>query len=114
MGSFSKGEENEEEQRVKGDKDGGMAPSDLGNLDTSDYHSASSSDCGSEASSDAEEEGKERERKQAEKKVKAEEKVAVTMRPRLRVPRRMPKSQVYKRHTIQQLTCHPLNGTELS
>uniref|UniRef100_A0A3P9N961 Si:dkey-79d12.5 n=1 Tax=Poecilia reticulata TaxID=8081 RepID=A0A3P9N961_POERE len=39
--------------RVKGDRDDSSV-----NLDTSDYHSATSSDCGSASSSDTEEEGK--------------------------------------------------------
>uniref|UniRef100_A0A3P9N9A5 Si:dkey-79d12.5 n=1 Tax=Poecilia reticulata TaxID=8081 RepID=A0A3P9N9A5_POERE len=45
--------EEEEDGRVKGDRDDSSV-----NLDTSDYHSATSSDCGSASSSDTEEEAK--------------------------------------------------------
>lgn len=83
---FKEGEE-EDEEDVKGDKDV--------DLDTSDYHSASSSDCGSAVSSDTEEEGKDGEtdgRKDEEKtkekegkKEKAEgEPCAIAMMPRVR------------------------------
>lgn len=107
IASFSKGEEEEEEEEVKDHKDGGVSPSDLANLDTSDYHSASSSDCGSETSSDAEEDlgrnvGMEGEKEQKEKKEKAEAKqFVITMRPRTRGQRKGPKSQVSKLHTIE-------------
>uniref|UniRef100_A0A1A8MRL2 Anti-proliferative protein domain-containing protein n=2 Tax=Nothobranchius pienaari TaxID=704102 RepID=A0A1A8MRL2_9TELE len=50
---FSEMEEQEDEKGVKGDHDDSAL-----NLDTSDYHSATSSDCGSTASSDTEEEVK--------------------------------------------------------
>ncbi|KAL2084322.1 hypothetical protein ACEWY4_019840 [Coilia grayii] len=104
VASFSESEEDEEEQVVKDEKDGGVvARSDLLNLDTSDYHSASSSDCSSEASSDTEEEAArdgeaqgEKEKEQGKKKeAKAEEKAlaAITMKPRTRGPRKVPKSQ---------------------
>ncbi|KAM9723412.1 maternal B9.15 protein [Menidia menidia] len=48
-----KEEEEEDEEGVKGEKGNSSV-----NLDTSDYHSATSSDCGSTASSDTEEEAK--------------------------------------------------------
>ncbi|KAJ8289786.1 hypothetical protein GJAV_G00005320 [Gymnothorax javanicus] len=64
------------------------------NPDTSDYHSASSSDCGSEVSSDAEEEGKEAEGKGGMKKDNAERAqnegatpFVIAMKPRPREPR---------------------------
>ncbi|XP_041962160.1 protein BTG3 isoform X1 [Alosa sapidissima] len=95
VASFNKSEE--EEHVDKSDQDGSVSPSDLANLETSDYHSASSSDCGSEASSDAEEEVRDGElegKKEKEKKEKAEEKpFTITMRPRTRGPRKGPKSQ---------------------
>uniref|UniRef100_A0A1A8IF94 Anti-proliferative protein domain-containing protein n=1 Tax=Nothobranchius kuhntae TaxID=321403 RepID=A0A1A8IF94_NOTKU len=50
---FNEMEEQENEKGVKGDHDDSAL-----NLDTSDYHSATSSDCGSTASSDTEEEVK--------------------------------------------------------
>ncbi|XP_063055039.1 protein BTG3 isoform X2 [Engraulis encrasicolus] len=88
---------------------------DLLSLDTSDYHSASSSDCSSEASSEAEEEEEEEEKekpaqgekeqgmkksnkKKKEKEMKAEAEKAlatITMKPRPRGTRtKVPKSQI--------------------
>lgn len=70
------------------------------NLDTSDYHSASSSDCGSPVSSDTEEEVRDGEVEKAKQKLeekKAEDKAfVIAMRPRMRelTPRKIPKSQV--------------------
>ncbi|XP_028282290.1 protein BTG4 [Parambassis ranga] len=79
-------EEEEEEEGVKGDQDDSL------NLDTSDYHSATSSDCGSTVSSDTEEEAKdgetEAEQEKEEAAVKKEEaegdSYSVVMVPRIR------------------------------
>ncbi|KAJ8388913.1 hypothetical protein AAFF_G00126690 [Aldrovandia affinis] len=80
---------NEEEPK------GGSASADaVGNPDTSDYHSASSSECGSAVSSDTEEEGKEGEseggmKKEEKKGVEKEgaKPFVITMKPRLREPK---------------------------
>lgn len=71
---------------MKGDREDSSV-----NLDTSDYHSATSSDCGSTASSDTEEEAKDGDLEEQEKleedvmKEAAEGKTyAVTMVPRVR------------------------------
>lgn len=71
------------------------------NMETSDYHSATSSDCGSDDSSDAEEERKEGEVKNKKEKVKDEKSsddkpFVIAMKPRIREikPRKIPTSQV--------------------
>lgn len=71
---------------MKGDQDDSSV-----NLDTSDYHSATSSDCGSTASSDTEEEAKDGELAEQEKLKQDTRKEAedgnaytVTMVPRVR------------------------------
>ncbi|MCJ8728291.1 hypothetical protein PDJAM_G00002660 [Pangasius djambal] len=75
--------------------------SDLVNVETSDYHSATSSDCGSDDSSDAEEEMKEGEVGSVKEKVKDEKRgddkpFVIAMRPRVREPkpRKNPTSQL--------------------
>lgn len=82
-------EEEEDEEGVKGEQD----YLDSTNLDTSDYHSATSSDCGSTTSSDTEEEAKdgetegeqEKENKNVVKKEAAEgDTYTVVMVPRIR------------------------------
>ncbi|XP_029572921.1 maternal B9.15 protein [Salmo trutta] len=96
-----------EEEDVKGDKDV--------DLDTSDYHSASSSDCGSAVSSDTEEEGKDGEtveRKDEEKKKEKEgkkEKVegipcVIAMMPRVRDRFRVEHAQQKVTKTLLQPT----------
>ncbi|XP_038568471.1 maternal B9.15 protein [Micropterus salmoides] len=79
-----------EEEGVKGEQDDSSVDS---NLDTSDYHSATSSDCGSTASSDTEEEAKygetEGEQEKEEKEVTKTEAVegdtyTIAMVPRIR------------------------------
>ncbi|KAG5856173.1 hypothetical protein ANANG_G00005230 [Anguilla anguilla] len=88
-------QEEEEEEGVEPLRDG---EGGAGNPDTSDYHSASSSDCGSAASSDAEEEGKEGDdsgggeggMKKEERTSAKQEGAApfvIAMKPRLREPR---------------------------
>ncbi|XP_072250632.1 maternal B9.15 protein [Leuresthes tenuis] len=85
IASFS--EKEEDEEGVKGDRDESFV-----NLDTSDYHSATSSDCGSTASSDTEEEAKDGELEgeqekyeEAGKKEAAEgDTYTITMVPRIR------------------------------
>lgn len=54
------------------------------NIDTSDYHSATSSDCGSTVSSDTEEEAKEEEKETVEKQTAESNNVTITMVPRVR------------------------------
>jgi len=115
IASFSKNEADEEvedkavvKKTNKKDVAGAAARSaDLLSLDTSDYHSASSSDCSSEASSEAEEEEKpaqgekeqgmkkSKKKKEIEMKAEAEQALAnITMKPRPRGgPRKVPKSQ---------------------
>lgn len=100
MASFSE-EEGEEELE---DKKSGLhhESSDSGNVETSDYHSATSSDCGSDDSSDAEEEIKEGEVGNVKEKVKDEKRgdkpFVIAMKPRVREPkpRKIPISQVSK------------------
>lgn len=60
---------------------------DSTNLETSDYHSATSSDCGSAASSDTEEEAKDGEKEVVKKEEAAEgDTFAIAMVPRIRKP----------------------------
>ncbi|XP_062848003.1 maternal B9.15 protein [Trichomycterus rosablanca] len=96
---FTVAQFSEEEQEAENNKHPERIVS--GNLDTSDYHSASSSDCGSTSSSDAEDEVKEAEvekvKDKVESKKKAENKDSViTMVPRLRNPkaRKIPTPQL--------------------
>lgn len=87
IATFSEQEEDEDEEAVKGDRDDSSV-----HLDTSDYHSATSSDCGSTASSDTEEEAKdgetEGEQEKEEEVVKKEaaegDTYTIAMVPRIR------------------------------
>ncbi|XP_008283261.1 protein BTG4 [Stegastes partitus] len=87
---FSEQEDEEDDEGAKGDQDD--ASEDSINLDTSDYHSATSSDCGSTASSDTEEEAKdgetECEQEKEEEAVKKEDAegdtYTIVMVPRIR------------------------------
>lgn len=54
------------------------------NLDTSDYHSATSSDCGSTASSDAEEEAKDDEKEVVKEEAEGGDAYNIVMVPRIR------------------------------
>lgn len=54
------------------------------NLDTSDYHSATSSDCGSTASSDAEEEAKDDEKEVVKEEAEGGDACNIVMVPRIR------------------------------
>ncbi|XP_041758550.2 maternal B9.15 protein-like [Coregonus clupeaformis] len=105
---FKEGEE-EDEDYVKGDKDV--------DLDTSDYHSATSSDCGSAVSSDTEEEGmdgetegrkyeeKEKEKEGKKEKGKVEGKPCViAMMPRVRDRFRVEHAQQKVNKTLLQPT----------
>uniref|UniRef100_A0A3B3R8E8 Si:dkey-79d12.5 n=1 Tax=Paramormyrops kingsleyae TaxID=1676925 RepID=A0A3B3R8E8_9TELE len=99
-----------EENKVQEDK--GIAKMDKGSPETSDYHSASSSDCGSSTSSDNEEEGKEREMKgeKDEKDTKMDgnttvKPLGIAMRPRIRAPRE-PKAR------ISQVNCLDSGGDQ--
>ncbi|XP_017295163.2 protein BTG4 [Kryptolebias marmoratus] len=77
--------EEEDEEAVKGDQDNSSV-----NLDTSDYHSATSSDCSSTASSDTEEELKDGDMEEQEKLEDMKKEAAegntytITMVPRVR------------------------------
>uniref|UniRef100_A0A3Q1GBM6 Si:dkey-79d12.5 n=1 Tax=Acanthochromis polyacanthus TaxID=80966 RepID=A0A3Q1GBM6_9TELE len=87
---FNEKEDKEDDEGVKGDQDD--TSEDSINLDTSDYHSATSSDCGSTASSDTEEEvkdgemeGEQEKEEEAVKKKEAEgEPYTILMVPRIR------------------------------
>ncbi|XP_061572571.1 maternal B9.15 protein [Cololabis saira] len=77
-------EKEEDEESLKGNREDGSV-----NLDTSDYHSATSSDCGSAASSDTEEkdgelEGKQEKQKQAVKEGAESNTCSIKMVPRVR------------------------------
>ncbi|KAM9352989.1 maternal B9.15 protein [Symphorus nematophorus] len=79
--------EEEDEEGEKGEQDDDSV--DSVNLDTSDYHSATSSDCGSTASSDTEEEAKDSEKEVVEKEVIKKEATegdtyTIVMVPRIR------------------------------
>ncbi|XP_047454693.1 maternal B9.15 protein isoform X2 [Mugil cephalus] len=102
-------EEEEEEEGVKGDGDDSSVVSL--NLDTSDYHSATSSDCGSTASSDTEEEAKdgetegeqEKEEEVAKKDAAEGDTYTIVMVPRIRkrhgeAPNKLPASLQYFYH----------------
>lgn len=93
IASFEEEKEEEEEEGAKEEQDDSSVA--LIDLDTSDYHSATSSDCSSTASSDTEEEGKEGEtegeQEKEEKEVIKEKKEAtdhdtytIAMVPRIR------------------------------
>ncbi|KAJ8005295.1 hypothetical protein DPEC_G00145150 [Dallia pectoralis] len=89
------------EKPVKGDKDV--------DLDTSDYHSATSSDCGSAVSSDTEDEGKNGEtegRKEEKKTVFESKSCVITMIPRVR-------DSVLKTHAKQKLTQAPIQPSSI-
>lgn len=60
VATFTEQEEQQEEETLKPEQEDSLSEDSL-NLDTSDYHSATSSDCGSTASSDTEEEAKDAE-----------------------------------------------------
>ncbi|KAM4601226.1 protein BTG4 isoform 1-T1 [Polymixia lowei] len=87
---FKEAEEEEDEEGLEGEQDDSLACS--GNHDTSDYHSATSSDCGSATSSDTEEEVKDgeaegkqgKENSEMEKGAAEGEMYVVAMVPRTR------------------------------
>lgn len=90
IASFNEKEGEDDDEGAKGDQED--TSEDSINLDTSDYHSATSSDCGSTASSDTEEEAKdgetEGEHDKEEEAVKKEdaagEPYTIVMVPRIR------------------------------
>uniref|UniRef100_A0A4W5MBL6 Si:dkey-79d12.5 n=1 Tax=Hucho hucho TaxID=62062 RepID=A0A4W5MBL6_9TELE len=102
---FKEEEEEEDKEDVKGDKDV--------DLDTSDYHSATSSDCGSAVSSDTEEEGKdgetdgrkdEEKTKEKEGKKEKAEPCVIAMMPRVRDRFRVEHAQQKVTKTLVQPT----------
>lgn len=86
---FEVGKDDEDEEGVNGEQD-----DDSANLATSDYHSATSSDCGSTASSDTEEEVKdgetegepEKEKEAAKREMAEGDTYRILMVPRIRKP----------------------------
>ncbi|XP_035528124.1 maternal B9.15 protein [Morone saxatilis] len=74
--------EEEDEEGEKGEQDDSSV--ELVNLDTSDYHSATSSDCGSTASSDTEEEAKDGEKEVVKKEEAEGDTYTIAMVPRIR------------------------------
>lgn len=81
------------ERFEEGNKDAKGEQDDATHLDTSDYHSATSSDCGSAASSDAEEEAKDEEKEVAKKATTGGGACTITMVPRIQ-KRHVGKSKV--------------------
>ncbi|KAM8734388.1 maternal B9.15 protein [Acanthopagrus schlegelii] len=85
--SFFKEEEEEEDEEEEEEGAKGQQHDSSGesvNLDTSDYHSATSSDCGSTASSDTEEEAKDEEKEVVKKEAAESDAYTILMVPRIR------------------------------